>query len=606
MSATSARELAGSAGAAGIKRTSAVRQVLRDRRLPLWVLCAVLLVGGSQVRSSNLQQALVLAVFYAAMACSYSLVIGHARILSFAQASFIGVGAYSYALLNLKAGWDIPLSILGGVVVAAIGMGLMGLFTITFEGFQFAIISLSVATVITSAITEFPSLTGGGLGLVGYDLLIPANATFQHQYLLAVGTWAVVAAAVWAVSRSRLGARIVAVGDDPFLAAASGLSPVAVRTKALILSGGLAGLVGAVYASVLVSISPENFDTNVVIDLLIIVFLGGSRSIVGCLIAAFLAQGVPVAVDFDSNWLQFAFGIALAVLLIVRPFGLYPAAPQHRSRWTRPHRRSLPSADTTGPRIGTKLVGAGLSKSFGGVQALTDVSTSVASGEILGVIGPNGSGKTTLLNCLSGYIQPTAGRVVLNEDGKDRTLGRMSIHRRAQIGLGRAFQTPRAFHGLSLLQNIAVARREAQASRITGISLDEIVAQYPLPTSDTYASRLSHGQRRWLELGRLEFMQCSVLLLDEPAAGLSDDERESLVATLLRLRAGGMAIVLVEHDLQMIADVCDRIVVMSEGRVAGQGSWSELASDASIVSIIGDRLGNFSLVARTEQAPEIG
>ncbi|GAA1853946.1 branched-chain amino acid ABC transporter ATP-binding protein/permease [Pseudonocardia ailaonensis] len=600
MSTTSTEDVTAAAGPGTGAGSGRVHGLLRDRRLPLWVLCAVLLVGGSQVGSSSLQQALVLAVFYAAMAGTYSLVIGHARILSFGHAAFIGLGAYSYALLNMRAGWSVPASIAGALVITSVAAALLGLFTIRFEGFQFAIISLSVAVVFSSAITGFPSFTGGGLGLVGYDLLIPAASTFGPQYLIAVGTWAVVAVVVWAVSRSRLGARIVAVGDDPFLAAASGLSPVVVRIQALAISGVLAGLVGAVYASVLVAISPENFDTNVVIDLLIIVFLGGSRSIVGCLIAAFLVQGIPAAVDVDSNWLLFAFGTALAALLILRPGGLYPAASRHLSRWTQ-QLRDTAAAGAGRDRTPTTLRAVGLSKSFGGVRALSDVSTAVRSGEILGVIGPNGSGKTTLLNCLSGYVQPTSGEVVVSTDGQERGLGRLSVHGRARAGLGRAFQTPRAFHGLSLLQNIAVARRGTAVPAAVG--LDDVVRQYPLPAEDSAVDRLSHGQRRWVELGRLEFMQCSVLLLDEPAAGLSDEEQEALVANLVRLRATGTAIVLVEHNLELISRICDRVVVMSEGRVVGQGTGPELAADPEIVSIIGDRLGDISRFGEVEPRP---
>jgi ABC-type branched-subunit amino acid transport system ATPase component/ABC-type branched-subunit amino acid transport system permease subunit len=578
------------------------RDALRGRSsasVAIGGLSLVVVVLGFWAPTSQVRQALILAVFYAAMASSYTLVIGYARILAFAHAALIGVGAYAYALLNLRAGLSVPLSFVGAMAVAAAVNGMLALLTARFRHFQLGIITLALALAFIAGVNTFPAFTGGGTGLAGFQTVISPSASETAQYAVAVISYAVVALALAAIVGSRRGTRIIATGDDEFLASAVGLNPLGVRAEAMAFSGALAGFVGAMYAQSLFVLTPHNFETILLIDLMIIIFVGGDRTVLGILAAALLTTALPLAAGLGSDWLRFGFGIVLALVLLLRPHGLYPAAVRGRGRALRSRKAARARAggapDTSAPEV--TLSAKGIRKHFGGVQALAGVSFEVSGGQILGIVGPNGSGKTTLLNCVSGFVTPDDGEVTLRVDGVNRSLVALRSFERTNMGVGRSFQTPRVFVGLGVRDNLEVAR--SSRSSAAADDLDEVIERWPLPSVHEQADRLTHAQRRWLELARLEFMGCHVLLLDEPAAGLGDAERDSLVEHLRRLRSLGKAIVLVEHDLALVSSVSDQILVMGEGRTVAVGDARSLAGDANVKAVIGDRLGTFADVSST-------
>jgi ABC-type branched-subunit amino acid transport system ATPase component len=242
-----------------------------------------------------------------------------------------------------------------------------------------------------------------------------------------------------------------------------------------------------------------------------------------------------------------------------------------------------PTADSTGPPAAATLATDALSKDFQGVRALRDISISVAQGAIVGLIGPNGSGKTTLLNCLSGVLRPSSGSVLLDR----RAVGGWPPHRMAAEGVARTFQNIRLFGGLTGSENVEVAalacghvrRREARAHA------RELLAEFGIGRfADARAGALSYGDQRRLEIARALATQPRFLLLDEPAAGMNESESEALALAIKAIRTKRRcAVVLVEHDMQLVMNSSDHVYVLNEGQLISEGSPSDVQADPAVV-----------------------
>ena len=244
----------------------------------------------------------------------------------------------------------------------------------------------------------------------------------------------------------------------------------------------------------------------------------------------------------------------------------------------------------------TVLDANGLTKRFGGVAAVKDMSLKVAAGEILGLIGPNGAGKTTMFDLLAGSVQPTSGSIQL----LGRTITHEPAHRRLAGGMGRTFQIPRPFPALTLVENMMIARqgqtgeriwanftasrrvaKEESDTRDKALALLDLVALHRL--ADEPARILSGGQRKLLELARVMMADPKVILLDEPAAGVNPALLEVLIARIQNINAAGVTFVLIEHNIDMVSRLCSRIVVMAQGSLLFEGRPEEVASDPRVI-----------------------
>ncbi|HET8628072.1 MAG TPA: ABC transporter ATP-binding protein [Thermomicrobiales bacterium] len=239
----------------------------------------------------------------------------------------------------------------------------------------------------------------------------------------------------------------------------------------------------------------------------------------------------------------------------------------------------------------------GLSRHFGGVRAVDDVSFAVAAGEIVGLIGPNGAGKTTVINLLSGLLRPTAGRIVF----AGARLDRLPPYQIARAGVARTYQNIRLFRGLSALDNVIVGthgttrepfvkrlafapsvRREEAAARATARALLDRVGL--AHRARARATSLPYGEQRRLEIARALAARPRLLLLDEPAAGMNPAEMATLVALIRALAAEGQTILLIEHNMQVVMGVCQRIVVLNFGRKIAEGPPSAISRDPDVVA----------------------
>ena len=224
------------------------------------------------------------------------------------------------------------------------------------------------------------------------------------------------------------------------------------------------------------------------------------------------------------------------------------------------------------------LAAEGLTKRFGGLAAVSDVSLAIGEDELVCVIGPNGAGKSTLLNMLCGAMRPTTGRI--HFEGRD-VVG-LAPHAFARLGIARKFQVPSVFNSMTVRDNIEVAGLRPGIARAGAVSVDEVLALIDLePRADAIATTLAHGQRQWLEIGMALMAGPKLLLVDEPTAGMTPAETENTAELLLGL-LGRFAIIAIEHDMRFVRALRSRVVVMHQGRILRQGSFEQLERDEEI------------------------
>jgi branched-chain amino acid transport system permease protein len=586
---------------------------------------AVLLAGGMGLvqafGSSSSSRTYVVFLVNVMLVVSLQAFIGNSGIVSFGHVAFMGIGAYTTALITIPsaikesqlpelpsfvAGADLglagaaALSALVALVVAAIFGG--GIIRMTES--TMAMATLALLVVVHTFFQNATTYTRGSVGLAG----IPVRTT------LAVGT----VAAILLVLVSRLykesgpGLRVRASREDPLSAASVGTAVVRTRYGAWLLSATMMGAAGSLWAQSVIAFNANQFYFAITFSLLAMLVVGGRTSITGAVagaaIVTFLTdtlarveQGVaigPWELPRITGTVQFVIALLIIVTLILRPEGIFDrweiddlvrrlrAGGWRRRPLTVPHeaasgpdRAGLVSAIDDGVVEGAPPVlrCEGVSKRFEGVAALDGVDLEVRTGEILGLIGPNGSGKTTLLNIISGVYEPTAGRVWF----ADRTISGEKPHWVADLGLCRTFQNIRLFAQLTVRENV-----EAATSRGAGDGpVDEMLAWFGLTSVQREkAVNLPYGMQRRLEIARAVMRRPTLLLLDEPAAGMNEAESDELLENIRRIRSDiGCAVVVVDHDLRLIMKLCDRIHVLDQGRTIALGAPREIAEDPVVI-----------------------
>jgi branched-chain amino acid transport system permease protein len=460
------------------------------------------------------QRLITLVGIYALLGVGYQLVFGHLGALNLAQGALFGIGAYATALTAPALG---PLALVAAVAAAACVAAVAALPTLRLQSHYFALATLALASLVHLVAVHAEGLTGGANGLAGFAASLPRGTT------LLVTVWLCLIAAVTAQAHlfgGRLGEGARLLRETPLAAASLGIDANLWRFAAFVVGGALAGLAGGFTASLSGVVSPEVTGFSVMVLCLTSVVLGGSRHPMGAVLGATLAVCLPELFrGLSGAWL---LGYALATLAVVLwlPQGLaslvdpppVPPAPRFPERL----------APTRGAQ---HLVVESVSKRFGGVEALRDVSLAVSCGEIVGLVGPNGSGKSTLLNVVGGLERSDGGAIRLN----GLRLERLPAHRVARAGVARTFQ----------------ARQAGDLERAVGTG-------------------------------------AAFLLLDEPAAGADEAERQELVALLRRLCEAGRGVLVVDHDVDLLSRVCDRLICLDRGVVIAEGRPEEVRADPRV------------------------
>jgi branched-chain amino acid transport system permease protein len=578
---------------------------------------------------------LIILLVYAAVdaiAClGLSQQFGVAGVTNFGFIIFQAAGAYVAAVLALpndKANGSFQVYI-GGLhlpfpipwIGAAVAGGLLALPFTFLVGRRlrgdFAAVGLLVTAVLLNLLVmNYRPLFNGDAGMA----LVPTplqngmfvTASTGYQYGFAIGGLVIAAAVFWFLRRiteSPYGRSLRAMRDNDKVADSLGKNLVALRTGALVTGGAIAGLSGAILVSIIGVWSPAEWSYAETIVLFTAVIIGGAGNHLGAVLGAVL---VPVGFEeitrFISNnnpslppnllpslqWV--AIGLLIAVFLWVRPQGVLPErrrviVAEFPDDLPAPRRGSRPTAE--GAEI---LTVTDVFKDFGGVHAVAGVSLSVTRGTLTGLIGPNGAGKSTLLSLLAGTEKVSAGQISFT--GRDITA--LPAYRRARIGLVRTFQLASEYKRLTVMENLLSAvpghrgdsfigalagRRYWRGDEDRAVAMaTRLIDEFGLTDkANDYAGDLSGGQRRLVEIMRALMTEPQMLLLDEPMAGVHPELARRIGEALQELCRQGMTILMVEHELAIMDEFCDPVIVMAEGQVLAHGTMAELRDRSEVV-----------------------
>jgi len=534
----------------------------------------------------------------------------HAKLLSLANAGFMAIGAYASAIIAVKLGQPIAVSIPAAVLVCAGVALVIGLPVLKLKDVYLAICTLGFGEMVRVLIVLTPGLTGGPTG-ANLSTGFPYEAMKQTRTWMLVVLLAFLAYLFWAMARSRIGRAFRALRENPQAASTMGIDIVAYRRMAFVLSAMIAGAAGAFYAHSVGSLDNSDFKFNRALDILSFAVLGGSGQWFGAVLGGGFLTALPIllrevigaSVGFLRNFAQLPNiinGLSLLLVVIFLPDGLASAfgARRRRPDPAAPAAAGDPvaAAPAAAEPGGPLLVLDAVSRRFGGLEALGEVDFQLRPGMILGLIGPNGAGKTTLINLVSGLLPPSSGRIAW----LGRDIQRQPAHRIARAGIARTYQNIQLFREMTVLENVIVGRhtrirtsllsallrlpreaREEAAARAEALALLERLGLAGL--AGQRAGNLAYGDQRRVEIARALAQHPRLLLLDEPAAGMNELETERLGAFILELKRHGTTMLIVEHHMDLIMKICDEIVVLNFGRKIAQGSPAQVSRDEQVL-----------------------
>jgi branched-chain amino acid transport system permease protein len=557
----------------------------------LAVTSVAYLAAAAVVHNSYYQLIMTLVPIWAVFGVSWNILSGYGGQLSFGHSSFFGIGAYTVTLAlvywNLTPWLGIPLAMVMGVIAAII----IGLPTFRLRGHYFALAMLAYPLAILYVLQylgfQEVSLPMHRENPAAYlEFTDPRLYTLVSTLLLAAGL-----IVCMVVENSRFGLSLLAIRQNELAAEAAGINARLWKIRALMVSGAIAAAAGGLYACVLLVVTPDSvFGMLVSAQPVVVALFGGIASVWGPVIGAAIL--VPLAESLNAELGNIipgiqgvVYGAAMIAIMLAAPDGLFWTI---RDRWfRRPSAAPIPIV-TSAPRPrpvartdGPLLQVENLSRSFGGLRAVSNVSFTVSPGEILGIIGPNGAGKTTLFNVLNGVLRADEG--IARLDGENM-LGR-KVHQVCRMGVGRTFQVVRSFPRLPLLDNVVIGAYgaglpdheavEAGVRALQAVGLERQAA--------AQAGRLTNKQLRLMELARALAGNPRLLLLDETLAGLGREECDEVLDVLARLRDDGITIVIIEHTMHAMLRIADRFLVLDHGAVLASGPPREVVEDRQVI-----------------------
>ncbi|HMD01837.1 MAG TPA: branched-chain amino acid ABC transporter ATP-binding protein/permease, partial [Candidatus Baltobacteraceae bacterium] len=580
-----------------------------DARLLPYLAAGVVLFGLLAGRNATLVQAGTYAAIYAVAAIGLSLLLGNLAQISLGQAGFFGIGAYTGGYLMTSVAWPAALgpglqfvlaTLLGVALAAALGL-VLGFIALRFRGHYLAMATLAFGLLCVGVFRESKAL-GGASGIQGVpfpqfgSIAISGTAAFWYAWLMV----ALAAFFTRNLLLGRTGRAFEAIRNDELAAEALGVPTRRCKILAFAFAGALAGFAGSFYVTYLGLVEPNAVGISLSIDLLLMVVLGGAGGIAGAIAGATLI-GIANIYGHDlENWRPVIYGVLVILIVVAFPRGLSGMVPLPRSRDARVRPASAADALPVQASVAaceTCLRVEDAGKSFGGLVALDGVAFALENGTLNSLIGPNGAGKTTLFNAICGIGPLERGRIFVA--GRDVTA--WQPHRIAALGVGRSFQNARLFGEMSVLENVTLGaytlERATFTSDLLGLPTSRRSGKLALQRArdvlellelgalaGTIAGDLAFGDRRRVELARAIASRPGLLLLDEPAAGLNAAERGRLRGDLLRLKRAGATILLVEHDMRLVMEISDRVLVLHFGRLIADGPPAAVRNERRVMS----------------------
>ncbi len=547
---------------------------------------------------------------FALVALGLVLLTGVGGLTSFGQAAFVGLGAYTTALLSTRYGMSPWLGLFAGLAITAAVALLLGLLTLRMSGHYLPLATIAWALSLNYLIanTEFLGKYDGLLGLPALELGSVSLASGRAMYVLIWLCALLAALGVKHLLDSRPGRAIRALNGATTMAEAMGVSTFRYKLSVFVLAALLASLSGWLFAHFQRTVNPSPFALKMGIEYLFMAVVGGIATVPGAFVGAGvvklledqLKELLPRLLGSNGNFEIIVLGVILVLMLKYAPKGLWPfvQAAWQRRHPTRARLRNwdgataLPARDK--PRRGELLLDVDrIRKQFGGLVAVNDVSFQIRAGEIIGLIGPNGAGKSTTFNLISGVLSATSGRVQF----RGQSVAGLGSRQIAERGMSRTFQHVKMIADMTVLENVALGgylrsraglvrsmlRLNAAEERQLFAEAEAQLRRIGMAEQmHELAGNLALGPQRLMEIARALCSDPSLLLLDEPAAGLRHKEKQALAAVLRQLQDEGLSILLVEHDMEFVMGLTDRLVVMEFGTKLIEGTPQEV-QDSPIV-----------------------
>ncbi|MCA3585669.1 MAG: branched-chain amino acid ABC transporter ATP-binding protein/permease [Methylocystis sp.] len=554
-------------------------------------------------------------MIFAIVVIGLNILVGAAGLVSLGHAALYGFGAHVAALLALRAGVGFVPGVIGSVALTAAMGAVLAYPSVRVRGVFLAVITVAFGLVFVNVLREWVPVTGGASGLssiprgefLGLPLTLRPNAWYALYYVV---LFCLVLSFLlqYTILRSYLGRAMRASAMSENAARALGISIIRTRTIAFMISAGFAGLAGALFTNLALFVNYESFRFTQSVEFLLMAILGGAGTLLGPLVGTVTVFYSSVLLQAFEQWQTFFYGLMLLVVLFAMPKGVVGSIEgwlvQRQSSGRTPASSDWPhwTPDLEGvvrpPAAGQTetLRLEGLTLRFGGLVAVDSVDLVATTGSVHALIGPNGAGKSSVINMISGFYRPSAGTIRLA--GHDVT-GVASTDM-AAAGVARTFQNTELFGAMSALENVMVgfhgsfscgilaaaartpaARRQEAQARAQAKALLDFVGLTEF--ADVAASSLPFGHQRRLEIARALALRPRLLLLDEPAAGLTHGEIEDLVRLIQVLAKRNLTILLVEHHVDMIMAVSDHVTVLDYGQVIASGRPGEIRENPRVI-----------------------
>jgi len=548
---------------------------------------------------------------YAIVALGLVLLTGVGGLTSFGQAAFVGLGAYATAYLSTSAGLSPWLGLVAGLVITAVSSLFIGAIMLRLSGHYLPLGTIAWGLSLYYLFGNMESL-GKHDGIAGIPPLTLFGLDLGSGKSMYFLIWLVLLVSVVLLRNllnSRSGRAIRALKGGGVMAEAMGVNTAAMKIRIFVIAALLACVSGWLYAHLQRAVNPSPFGLNAGIEYLFMAVIGGAGYLWGAILGAAvltilkdqLQSYLPALLGSNGNFEIIVFGVLMVVLLQRARNGIWPfiaaRLPQHRDAVapdTAPPLRQRAKAVAGYPLLVIDKV----RKQFGGLVAVNDMSFTVHGGEIVGLIGPNGAGKSTMFNLVTGVLPATSGEVRLRQGEELVRIDSLPSRRIVQLGVGRTFQHVHLLPEMTVLENVAIgahlrARGGVLASAVGLDRAEEAALLYEARRQlervglgellYEQAGNLALGQQRILEIARALCADPALLLLDEPAAGLRYKEKQALADLLNKLKGEGMSILLVEHDMDFVMNLTDRLIVMEFGTKIAEGNPAQVQQDPAVL-----------------------
>jgi branched-chain amino acid transport system permease protein len=578
--------------------------VLRRLAFPLFAAC-MLVLPLVPVPDFWIAQSCYIGM-YSLVALGLVLLTGVAGLTSFGQAAFVGVGAYTAAFMTVKMAGSAWLALAAGVGIAILAALVLGVITLRMSGHYLPLATIAWGLALNATMANMDWL-GKYDGIVGIPTLHIGNVDLGTGRGLHVLIWALALVAALAIVNlldSRTGRAIRSLKDGSTMPEAMGVSTFRYKLVAFVIAAVLAAVSGWLFAFFQQTVNPTPFSLGKGIEYLFMAVLGGVSHVWGAFLGAAVVKLtedqlqvlLPKLIGTSGNFETIVFGIVIVAVLKYAPDGLWTFA----GRWLPVRRRprdwegAQPLAARTKPAAGELLLQVDrVRKEFGGLVAVNDVSFDIRAGEIVALIGPNGAGKSTTFNLVTGVLPLTAGRVSF----RGESITGMAARRIAALGVSRTFQHVKMIAEMTVLENVALGghlrthsgtaramlRLDRDEERRLFAEAERQLARIGMADRmHDLAGNLAMGPQRLMEIARALCTDPSLLLLDEPAAGLRHKEKQALAQVLHQLKAEGMSLLLVEHDMDFVMGLADRIVVMEFGTRLMEGTPAQVQASPEV------------------------